>query len=375
MLPVGATDAQVRCDAALAQPGLRELHLAVDPSGEDDALAALLERARGRGLPRDLRRLLVDRRAYWDALAGDDEVVVAARDGQARQVAISLDDPARRSAAALMGLGLDLLQGDARGADPGEPAAEAVDAGAHASARVLSLSLSARGRVELDPLVRMIAAAPTRRALRELSVGLGGGARDHVQWIHTSEVPRLLAACPSLRSLTLPMAELEVASFDHPALRELRLGWLGTTPYGPSDLSTWGRGAVPKGSGLAFLRRARLPALEALGLDFQYDWYVRWELADALHALHAEGMPRLRHLTLRYFEYGDELCEALPHCPLAGQLVSLNLVGSEPSARGIAALLAHRGAFPALRELHLVAAQEAPRWEELRRTYPVVVAP
>ena len=214
--------------------------------------------------------------------------------------------------------------------------------------------------------------APGAVAMRSLRVGFDG-TLDHVQWIHAAELPRLLAACPALRELTLPMAELEVERFDHASLRSLRLSWLGATPLGPCDLSEWGRGATPKGSGLSFLRHAQLPALERLGIDFQYDWYVGWALADALEVLHAQGLPSLRHLVLRTCEFADEPCEALVEAPISRQLRSLNLAGSEPEARGLRALLAHRDAFPQLAELQLVAIPEEPLWPELLRVYPVVL--
>lgn len=348
------------CASALADPALRELRLTVDMGGNEEELTALLAPLRVGGLPPQLRKLVVDRRGYWDALAGDDELVrhQDPAEGGARSASLLLEDPTRSSSLLLLSLGLDWL-----GAGAAQPA------GAE-----LSISLHARGRVELDAALRLVAEAPCAAALGSLHLGFDG-ILDHVQWIHATELPRLLAACPGLRSLTLPMSELEVGRFDHQTLRELRLGWLGTTPFGPCDLSTWGRGAAPKGSGLAFLRQAQLPALELLGLDFQYDWYIRWELSDVLDVLHAQGLPSLRRLVLRYFECPDELCEALVDAPIVRQLTSLDLVGSEPEDRGLRALLAHRDAFPKLEALRLVAAPEEPLWPELLRVYPVVLAP
>ncbi|MBU8898893.1 hypothetical protein KRR26_25095 [Corallococcus sp. M34] len=139
----------------------------------------------------------------------------------------------------------------------------------------------------------------------------------------------LLSLYPGLRTLVLPMAELQAERIEHSELRELFLHWLGATPFGPADLSAWKKSPVSKAGGLQFLRDARLPRLERLGIDCQFDWYVGWTPEDLVPLAQAEGLAGLRHLELRYCALGEALCEALIHAPFAPQLEVIDLTGTE----------------------------------------------
>jgi hypothetical protein len=173
--------------------------------------------------------------------------------------------------------------------------------------------------------------------------------------------------------LTLPMAEVWNEAIAHAHLRQLSLGWLGKTPFGPSDSMVWGAGPAPRGAGLAYLRGARLPALERLSVDFQYDWYVGWVLEDIMAICEAPGLPRLSHLELRYSLLGDEICRRLPAAPFADQLEVIDLTATEVSEEGARHLVKHRAAFPRLQRficfrLDIISDTT---WAELEAAYPL----
>lgn len=171
----------------------------------------------------------------------------------------------------------------------------------------------------------------------------------------------------------LPMAEVWLEELSHDRLQHLALSWLGGTPYGPSDSSVWGAGPAPRGSGLTFLRKSRLPMLERLGVDFQYDWYVGWRPEDIAAVCEAAGLPRLAHLALRYSLLGDEICGRLPRAPFAAQLEVLDLTATEVSEAGARSLVQHRDAFPRLERFVCFRADglSDATWGDLAAAYPL----
>ncbi|MCA9696201.1 MAG: hypothetical protein KC431_01665, partial [Myxococcales bacterium] len=194
--------------------------------------------------------------------------------------------------------------------------------------------------------------------------------RDWIRWLECRRVARLLAACPALERLSLPMAAITLDVLEHPTLRDLELNWFGMTPMGPADPE--GEGPGPRASGLDFLRAAQLPALERLAIDFQFDWYIPWIASDYCAPLEAV-LPRLRCLTLRYAEDGDLICERLADAPFAATLERLELTGSWLSERGMDALLAARSRLPRLRALVMNQPLEVgdDAWGLLSRAFPV----
>lgn len=328
---VGATLAVERAlrwwPRLLGEPRLRELTVCCDLGGNDDEFTALAGEIAVRGLPPALQRLELDRRRHW----ADRAIDVLELDPTRTWLSLQIDDPTD-TAPMLAALATMLTRA--------------------AGLTTLELSSSARGRNDLDPLLAAVIAAGPWPSLQSLALACDRASeRDWVQWLATRRLSELLAGCPALTSLSLPRAELWLDALTHPALRELELGWLGATPLGPSDSREWGRGPTPRGSGLEFLRAARLPALERLAIDFQYDWYVGWQVADIAALCEARGMPRLTRLEARYCDLGDELLRRLPDAPWAGQLERLELPGTEFDGDTVATLIAARPRLARLSEL------------------------
>jgi uncharacterized protein (TIGR02996 family) len=333
-------------DRIVELPCLRSLRTAVEWGGSDADLAMIADRLRHR-MPAAFEHMMIDRRLAWDAKHTDEVKREGAR------IELHVDEPARAPAATAV--------------------FEAMLANNPQLAEI-GISLCGRGRVGIDDLVARLGALGPRPGVRTFDVQFANvAARDWVQWIVTHRLGELLATYPELARLTLPMAELWLDELSHAHLRELSLGWLGGAPYGPSDSMVWGAGPAPRGSGLTHLRRARLPALEQLSIDFQYDWYIGW-LADDIAALcEAAGMPRLSRLALRYSLLGDEICGLLPGAPFAPQLEVLDLTAIEVSDAGARSLVKRRDAFPRLRRLVCYRFDEVGDevWAELAAAYPV----
>lgn len=331
---------------------LRELHLRTDFGGNEVELATLAAEVRRHGLPPALRRLSVDRWAQWD-MPGDDELAHTTAAGR-EHVRLQLDDP--RASCLVVEAFTALLR--------------------RVAATAITLQFRARGRTAIDEVLAVLIADPPA-SLRGLEIACGGRSeRDWVQWVAATRVGELLAVCPGLTALTLPMAELELATLEHAALQSLELHWLGGTPLGPSDLREWGPGPVPRASGLEFLRHARLPALTRLAVDFQYTWYVGWLPAD-LAALCAADLPALTHLELRHCSLVDELCAALPTARWLAQLRVLDLTGTDLSEPHLAALIALRARLTRLTELWCLrpyAVSDA-AWDAFTAVYPVTTPP
>ena len=333
----------------LGEPRLRGLTLCCDLAGNDDEFAALAAEIAARGLPPRLERFVIDRRRHWD-LRHEDELVLDEAGGR---LSLAMDDPA--DAAPVLAAWAALLKRS--------PGLAAID-----------LAGNAHGRNDLDPALAAVLAAGPWPQLRSLGLTCDRShERDWVQWVATCSIEQVLAQCPALTSLSLPVAELRIERLEHATLRELELGWLGATPLGPSNSKEWGRAPTPRGSGLGFLREARLPALERLAIDFQYDWYVGWQAADVEALWAATGLPCVRHVELRYSELGDALLRGLAQSRWAGQIERLELPGTDFDAETVAALVAARPHLARLRELWCFRPYELDdaSWDALSTTYEV----
>lgn len=132
---------------------------------------------------------------------------------------------------------------------------------------------------------------------------------------------------------------------------------------------------MPKASGLQFLRDARLPKLEHLGIDFQFDWYIGWTPQDVHALFQAEGLVRLRHLVLRYCDFGDVLCEALVHARFAPQLEVVDLTGTGLTDTGIR-ILARAPSVSRVKQLIYARNEISPdAWGELVARFLVTEPP
>ena len=339
-----------RVAAAIEQlaelPSLRSLHTTVEGEASEQDLARIANRLRHR-MPAALEHVMIDRRLSWNARHSDQ----VRRQGT--RILLHLDEPARAPAAIAVFEAMLVHN----------PQLAAIE-----------IALCGRGRIEIDALVGRLYELRPRPAVRGFEARfVNPTQRDWVQWLATHRLDDLAETFPELESLTLPMAEIWNDALSHARLRTLSLGWLGSAPYGPTDSMVWGAGPVPRGTGLAFLRGARLPALEQLSIDFQYDWYVGWIAEDIAAVCEAAGLPRLAHLALRYSLLGDEICGRLPRAPFAAQLEVLDLTATEVSEAGARFLVQHRDAFPRLERFVCFRSDglSDATWADLAVAYPL----
>ncbi|HWO19492.1 MAG TPA: TIGR02996 domain-containing protein [Kofleriaceae bacterium] len=346
----GAGRVAAAIERLIELPSLRSLRTTVDGGGSEADLMKIAEGLRHR-MPRSLDHVMIDRRLQWNSKHSDE----VRRQGS--RLLLHLDEPTRA------------------------PAAIAVFESmlAHSpELTAIEVALCGRGRVEIDELVGRIHGHGPRPAVRAFDIRFANpAARDWVQWIATHRLDDLVATFPALETLTLPVAEVWNDSLTHARLRELSLGWLGGTPYGPSDSMVWGAGPAPRGTGLAYLRGARLPALERLAIDFHYDWYVGWAAEDIAALCEAAGLPRLTSLVLRYSLLGDEICRRLPAAPFAAQLKELDLTAIEVSDEAARHFVRHRGAFESLERLvsYRFDGVSDATWADLAAAYPLEEPP
>ncbi len=137
-------------------------------------------------------------------------------------------------------------------------------------------------------------------------------------------------------------------------------------------LSVAGRGVGLDGLDLGRLRHAAFqfarPDEGAFGVVARADWRRLRSLrlaagdlarpehgsdvaAEVVALLEGRRAPELRHLRLEHVPLTDELCDVIGRSPLAGALVSLEIVCGEMTSDGVEALLRHRQRFGRLRAL------------------------
>ncbi|MBI5549261.1 MAG: hypothetical protein HY901_35700 [Deltaproteobacteria bacterium] len=152
-----------------------------------------------------------------------------------------------------------------------------------------------------------------------------------------ARIPERLAAFDQLTSLQLQAGQLSATQFELPRLRKLQIRAAGL-----------GRETVRA------VAAARWDSLASLGL-----WLgsprlgCDAALGDFATLFAGQGLPNLRHLSLRSVPFADELCEALAEAPLLRQLESLDLSFGTISSRGALKLVAHRSSFSHLARLVL----------------------
>ncbi|MFY2558081.1 hypothetical protein ACN469_10655 [Corallococcus terminator] len=334
---------------------VRALSLRVDLGGSEEELPHLLEEIRHAGLAPSLERLTIDRNQYWEVIH-DDELELRRRGTRTLGLSLALVDFARPDA------GMELLS-------------IALASPEAAMLETLGIKHISRGANPLEGLLQTLERAGPRPSLREWTLEFSSpSGKEWIRWVQLPSLSRLLALYPKLQTLVLPMTELQAEHVEHPELRELSLHWLGLIPCGPSDLSQWKPAPVPKGSGLQFLREARLPQLERLHIDFQYEWYIAWTPEDLAPLFEAEGLPSLRQLELRNCAFGDVLCRELvrmKHCP---SLQVLDLTGLVLTDEGAVTLTRHRDRFPNLKQLVFGPwGLSEPVWNALVKQYPITV--
>ena len=174
-------------------------------------------------------------------------------------------------------------------------------------------------------------------ALRSLSYGdFECPDECEMSWTVLDDPPPY-ACLAELRELTIQGGQLE--------LGEIHLPWLQRFELRSGSLT---------GDNLTAVAEARWPELTDLVLWLGDPAYGAEATIDDLEPLlAARGLPRLTRLGLCNTVLSDEICQELPHSPVASQLTELDLSLGTLSDAGARALAAEAGRLPKLRSLRV----------------------
>ena len=185
---------------------------------------------------------------------------------------------------------------------------------------------------------------------------------------------QLLKSLPALESLHLPPSSLTLSELEHEQLRELALFRYDIGHNGrPSDPHE--RAEIlppPRGSGLTFLSRTRLPRLEKLVIDFTYYWHVPWEAAD-FQALAEANLPALRSLELTCIPSVAQVLLHLVNACWLGSIETLTLDEFSLDAAAVDILVKMRPKLARLRELRASYCGSEALSAQLREAYPFAI--
>lgn len=222
--------------------------------------------------------------------------------------------------------------------------------------------------IRVEERIEDLCQHPSGRFLRELEIGPLGvdDTFDYGTVVDTLARQRL----PVLRSLVLADFESEDCELSWSSLGDLGLLWQavpgledmyvqgGSFSLGTIDLPRVRRFTVHTGGlgkpGIASICRARWPQLERLEIWFGRSRFgAEGEIDDIRPILEGQGLGQLTSLGLMNAEFTDDICEALPGSPIAGQLVDLDLSLGTMSDEGARALASDPRAFPRLQWLRV----------------------
>ncbi|WP_316525917.1 STM4015 family protein [Kitasatospora brasiliensis] len=182
-----------------------------------------------------------------------------------------------------------------------------------------------KGYDSVRPVIEVLTAEARRLpALEALFLAEVTFDECEVSWLVMDDVTPLLAAFPTLTSLTVRGGTgLGLDPVRHDALTTLRIE----------------SGGLPAAVVRA-VAGSELPALEHLDLWLGVDEYGGDATIDDLAPfLDGSRLPKLRHLGLANSEFQDEIAAALAHAPVVARLESLDLSMGVLSDEGATALL------------------------------------
>lgn len=194
----------------------------------------------------------------------------------------------------------------------------------------------------MDPdrvFAALLASAPRLTGLRHLFYGEVLQDDNEISWIHHTDLGPLVAALPSLETLTVRggTGDLALNVGRHERLRELTVQSGALRPEVVRQVCA-----------------ADLPALEHLELWTGVEEYGGETAPADLGPVLAGGVfPRLRHLGLRNVERLDAWIPELAAAPVVGRVRVLDLSLGDLTDEGGQALVAHASAFAHLERLDL----------------------
>jgi uncharacterized protein (TIGR02996 family) len=223
---------------------------------------------------------------------------------------------------------------------------------------------------DVEEGVKKLLALPSARFLRELTIGMvsfdgdnsyddvvtaiakGGGwptleslflgdfeypDENEISWTNVGDIEPLYKVLPRLRSLKLRGGSEELGKIHLPELREF----------------TVESGGLPL-EAVRSIASAHWPRLERLEVWFGMENYgAGGGVEDIQPILDGKGLPNLKYLGLKNFEFGSELCEALPQAKILAQLETLDLSKGTITDEDAEVLAANAAAFKHLKRLDL----------------------
>jgi uncharacterized protein (TIGR02996 family) len=148
------------------------------------------------------------------------------------------------------------------------------------------------------------------RMLTRIELGDFAPEETELNWSEIGDCDRMWPGVRAeLRSLRLSSGSMRLGTIDLPELRELEI-WTG-------GLET---------NSVVSIANAKWPKIERLDIMFgQSEHGASGGVEELMPLLQGKGVPRLRHLGLRNFEFGWQLARALPAAHVLRQLHSLDL--------------------------------------------------
>lgn len=222
----------------------------------------------------------------------------------------------------------------------------------------------------VEEALKKLLTLPSARFLRELTIGMvdfgsdntyqgvakiiakGGGwptlerlflgdfeypDENEISWTNVGDIEPLYKVLPRLRSLQLRGGDETLGKIDLPELREF----------------TVESGGLPL-KAVKSIASAHWPKLERLEVWFgMEDYGAGGGVKDIQPILDGQGLPHLKHLGLKNFEFAVELCEALPKAKVLAQLETLDLSMGTITDEEVEVLTANAAAFQHLKRLDL----------------------
>ena len=173
-----------------------------------------------------------------------------------------------------------------------------------------------------------------RPALRALRVGVVDGSLVGGAGTDGGDLRPLARVAPALRQLEVRVGHAQLTGFELPHLEGLALELDSATPQT-----------------LEAVAESQLPALSRLELSLSGYRLEARDLRLLTPLFTAEGVPALRHLSLRVGETGDALVQILADSPLLAQLQQLDLSCCGLTDAGVATMTEHAKRFSGLSRL------------------------
>lgn len=188
-----------------------------------------------------------------------------------------------------------------------------------------------------NTLAALAKALPNMPNLRRLFLGDFRYDDSELSWSHLSSMKDLWKHLGKLEYLKIHAGNMDFGKIDAPELKEL---WVESGGFDKSNLDQ--------------IAKAHMPKLETLNLWFGQDNYgcdIRPKHLPAFLEALPKQFPKLKHLGLANWQFGNELAPILVKAKILKQLETLNLSMSHLTEEGMRVYAEHKDAFKHLSKL------------------------